>query len=78
MAEGATRAVAAWILHLRGAGAPVTDARRDEVLALVQGDARELEPGHLVDDGDELAHHLGIDDERIAQVVSRQMAGLQA
>ena len=70
VAEGATRAVAAWILHLRGAGAPVTDARRDEVLALVQGD--EEASVHRVLD------HLGIDDERIAQVVSRQMAELQA
>ncbi len=36
---GAIRAVAAWIVHLRGHGAPVVDARAAEVLALVTGDA---------------------------------------
>ncbi|MGV8909629.1 MAG: mannitol dehydrogenase family protein [Propionicimonas sp.] len=31
---GAVRAVAAWVLHLRGLGAPLTDVRSAEVLAL--------------------------------------------
>ncbi|HET8601413.1 MAG TPA: mannitol dehydrogenase family protein [Segeticoccus sp.] len=35
--DGATRIVAAWIRHLRGAGAPVQDARADEVQPLAQG-----------------------------------------
>lgn len=34
---GAERAIAAWILHLRGMGAPVNDARADQVLPLVEG-----------------------------------------
>lgn len=34
---GATQTLAAWVLHLRGMGAPVTDAQRDEVVALASG-----------------------------------------
>ena len=37
--EGATRALAAWVCHLRGLGAPVTDARADEVVAARAGPA---------------------------------------
>jgi len=33
----ATRVLAAWICHLRGAGAPVSDARADEVVPLAAG-----------------------------------------
>lgn len=36
--EAAVRAVAAWLLHLRGQGAPVKDAAQDSVLALAGGD----------------------------------------
>jgi fructuronate reductase len=39
--EGATRALAAWVCHLRGLGAPVTDARADEVTSLAQGPLRD-------------------------------------
>ena len=35
--EAATRVLAAWICHLRGMGAPVTDARADEVVPLATG-----------------------------------------
>ena len=35
--DGATRLVAAWVAHLRGHGAPVTDARAAEVTALAHG-----------------------------------------
>lgn len=38
---GAERAVAAWLLHLRGLGAPVDDARGDEVTALAEGTLEE-------------------------------------
>ena len=31
------RVLAAWIAHLRGAGAPVTDPRADELVALAAG-----------------------------------------
>jgi fructuronate reductase len=34
---GATRVLAAWVLHLRGAGAPVTDARREQAVACATG-----------------------------------------
>ena len=32
MPAGATRVLAAWVCHLRGLGAPVTDARADAVI----------------------------------------------
>lgn len=35
---GPIRAVAAWILHLRGYGAPVNDVRGDEMVELAKGD----------------------------------------
>ncbi|MGO4956117.1 mannitol dehydrogenase family protein [Luteococcus sp. Sow4_B9] len=70
IAEGATRAVAAWVLHLRGVGAPVNDARADEVTALVAGDEQES-VGKVLG-------YLGIEDERVAQTVLRQMVELQA
>jgi fructuronate reductase len=39
--RGAARVVAAWLLHLRGAGAPVKDAGADDVLPLVTGTLEE-------------------------------------
>jgi hypothetical protein len=36
--DGPLRAIAAWIQHLRGNGAPVKDAQADTVLALVGAD----------------------------------------
>ncbi|WP_134773658.1 mannitol dehydrogenase family protein [Ornithinimicrobium flavum] len=36
-ADGALRVVAAWVLHARGAGAPLTDADEDEVRSRVSG-----------------------------------------
>jgi fructuronate reductase len=36
---GASRVLAAWICHLRGLGAPVNDARADELLPLAAGAA---------------------------------------
>lgn len=41
MPVGATRAIAAWVAHLRGHGAPVTDAHADMVRALVEGDEQD-------------------------------------
>ena len=38
---GALRVIAAWVCHLRGAGAPVNDARGDAVVALAAGPLRE-------------------------------------
>ena len=37
----ATRAIAAWLAHLRGHGAPVTDAQADRVAALARADLHE-------------------------------------
>lgn len=41
LVRGGARAVAAWILHLRGLGAPVNDAHADQVRALVDGSLEE-------------------------------------
>jgi fructuronate reductase len=35
--SGAARVLAAWVCHLRGAGAPVSDARADQVVPLADG-----------------------------------------
>lgn len=44
MPTGALRAVAAWVLHLRGLGAPVTDVAAEQVTALAQGDLDQAVP----------------------------------
>jgi fructuronate reductase len=46
-ATGAARAVAAWVLHLRGIGAPVQDALADELSALVNGSLDDAVSGVL-------------------------------
>lgn len=40
-ADGALRAVAAWVVHARGAGAPLTDADEAQVRELVSGSLSE-------------------------------------
>lgn len=61
---GATRALAAWVLHLRGAGAPVTDVRSEELLPLVTGtpaDSVTRVLGHLAPDlADDEALHAAV------------------
>jgi fructuronate reductase len=52
--EGAVRALAAWIGHLRGAGAPVADARADALVAGPLGAAvrrilDDLDPARAAD-----------------------------
>jgi fructuronate reductase len=42
--QGAVRALAAWVCHLRGVGVPVVDARADEVVPLAAGPLREAVP----------------------------------
>jgi fructuronate reductase len=62
MPEGATRVLAAWVCHLRGLGAPVNDARAEEVVPLAGGPLADavgrvlewLDPA-LADDGDVVA-----------------------
>lgn len=45
--QGATRVLAAWVCHLRGIGAPVNDARAEELLALAPGPLRNAVCGLL-------------------------------
>jgi fructuronate reductase len=42
--QGAARVLAAWICHLRGVGAPVSDARADQVVRLATGSLPEAVP----------------------------------
>ena len=63
---GATRPIAAWILHLRGKGpVPVNDFRADEVKALVAPDEDTTVRNVLT--------WLGIDNDDVVAVVLRQM-----
>jgi fructuronate reductase len=68
---GATRPIAAWILHLRGHGpVPVNDFRADEVLALVGADERTSVRAVLA--------WLGIDNDDVATQVLSQMQEILA
>ena len=73
MPEGAARALAAWVCHLRGLGAPINDARADEVVALAQGPLADAVPRVL----EHLAPGLGADADVVAVVLdqSRQLGG---
>ena len=64
MPEGAVRVLAAWISHLRGAGAPVADPRADELVALAAGPLPEAVRRILED----LDPALAADDELVASV----------
>ncbi|WP_246131069.1 mannitol dehydrogenase family protein [Cellulomonas aerilata] len=57
---GAARVLAAWVLHLRGSGAPVKDARADEVLPLVAGTLEESVAAVLGLVAPDLADHDGL------------------
>jgi fructuronate reductase len=72
MPEGATRALAAWVCHLRGLGAPVNDARADEVVPLADGPLEDAVPRVL----ERLEPALAGDGEVVATVLeqSRQLA----
>lgn len=70
MPTGATRAIAAWILHLRGLGAPVNDAQADKVTGLVS-DSREESVRNVLD-------YLTISDPEVEQVVLRQAEELRS
>ena len=67
MPEGAVRVLAAWICHLRGAGAPVNDPRADELVALAAGPLAEAVRRVL----DDLDPALAADDELVASVLER-------
>jgi fructuronate reductase len=62
MPEGAVRVLAAWIAHLRGAGAPVSDPRADELAALASG------PDGVRRILEDLDPALSADDELVASV----------
>jgi fructuronate reductase len=64
--QGAVRALAAWICHLRGVGIPVIDARADEVIPLAAGPLREAVPRVLA----ALDPALADDRELVAAVTS--------
>lgn len=67
---GALRLVAAWIAHLRGAGAPVTDAFADQVLPLGAGSVEEATRRTL--------EWLGIDGGGLHERVVIEVTGLVA
>lgn len=70
---GATRAVAAWLAHLRGYGAPLKDAHAAEVAHLGEGSLEESV--------DKVLAYLGADlaaDERVGAAVLEHARGLTA
>jgi fructuronate reductase len=71
--QGATRALAAWVCHLRGSGAPISDARADEVVPLAAGPLRDAVPRVLAG----LDAALGTDADVVASVIdhSEQLVG---
>ncbi|WP_353510336.1 mannitol dehydrogenase family protein [Intrasporangium sp.] len=74
VSRGALRLVAAWIAHLRGAGAPVTDAHADQVVPLGAGSVEEATRRTLewlAIDGGELH-------DRVVTEVTGLVAGLEA
>ena len=66
MPQGATRALAAWVCHLRGSGAPVNDARAESLLPLVTGSLPEAARRVL----DALDPAIGADDDVVKAVVA--------
>ncbi|MEL4505321.1 mannitol dehydrogenase family protein [Luteococcus sp. H138] len=70
VATGATRAVAAWILHLRGMGAPVQDSQVDELQKMVAGDETSSVLAVL--------DRLGINQPQVLETVLAQLDELRA
>ena len=64
---GATRVLAAWVCHLRGLGAPVSDVRAGEVVPLAQGPLAAAVPRVLA----ALDPALGADADVVALVVDQ-------
>ncbi|MGI8803989.1 MAG: glucuronate isomerase [Solirubrobacteraceae bacterium] len=62
---GATRTLAAWVSHLRGPGAPISDARADELVGLAAGRLTDAVPRVL----GRLDPDLGTDADVVAAVV---------
>ena len=74
VSRGALRLVAAWIAHLRGAGAPVTDAHADEVVPLGEGTVDEAARRTL----EWLAIDAGPHADAVLEEVTRLVEGLEA
>ena len=68
---GAATTVAAWVLHLRGAGAPVKDANADLALAAAAGEDIETAARKVLDF---LRSGLGNDDQLVDAVVEQAEA----
>lgn len=66
MPQGATRALAAWVCHLRGAGAPVVDVRAEQMVAQAEGPLPEAVRRVL----DTLDPAVGADAEVVAAVLA--------
>lgn len=64
---GATRVLAAWTCHLRGLGAPVNDARSNDVVPLAEGKLADAVPRLL----DRLEPGLGADVDVVALVIEQ-------
>jgi fructuronate reductase len=67
MPQGAANTLAAWVCHLRGAGAPVNDARADQVVPLASGPLFQAIPRVLA----ALDPALADDAELVAAVLAR-------
>jgi fructuronate reductase len=63
--------LAAWLLHLRGSGAPVRDVRADELRALADGRLSDAVPAVLAALGPDLA-----DDAELVGAVRRRCEDL--
>lgn len=67
---GATRTIAAWVCHLRGIGAPITDAQAEKLIALSTGD--------LHDTVEKVLNYLGIGNDEVTEHVRTQAEELSA
>jgi fructuronate reductase len=65
--DGPVRALAAWVLHLQGHGAPVKDARESDVVAAARGTVAEATVALLT----LLADDMVPDEELVGAVVAR-------
>ena len=65
--RGATRVLAAWICHLRGLGAPISDARAEDVVPLAASPLPEAVPRVL----GRLDPALGADADLVAAVIDQ-------
>ena len=65
VAEGACRAIAGWVLHLRGVGAPVDDKGATEVV-------EQANAGDLAQVVQAVLAFLQVDDDKVAETVLTQ------